>query len=341
MADAAREQHKKAFIDVVGWGDAARDAIPGDASFRHYERLRLTDKKRAILMDAPPGVEDVRPFLHVDELLAARGCVVPEIFGRDVEQGFLLLEDFGTFSYSRVVREDAEREEELYHAAIDALVILGKTGPDASLPTYNKALLTREVSLFGEWLLPSLFPDEAKHKSLHSEYMALWDKAFDTMPLEPQVVVHRDYHADNLFWLDEKSGAEAVGMIDFQDAVSGRAAYDVVSLLKDVRRDVSPEVEASTLARYIEHSAIDEQSFMADYVFYGLQRNAKILGIFMRLYRRDGKDIYLGLMPRVWRLFKRDLQYPMFTEMKLWMDKHITAEMDRRVHSSRRDLRLW
>jgi len=332
MADAAREKNKKSFIEKAGWGAAAREQIPGDASFRHYERLCLHGNQNAILMDAPPEVEDVKPFLKVDKILAKCGCSVPKIISKDEKKGFLLLEDFGRYSYSRVVREDAAREEELYHAAIDALAMMGKKGPDKTLKPYDKKELEREVSLFADWLLPSIF-NESQVKIMRHQFMTLWDEVASTMPLEPQVVVHRDYHADNLFWLHGKESAEAVGMIDFQDALSGRAAYDVVSLLKDVRRDVSPEVEASALKRFIEKSGHDEDAFMKDYVFYGVQRNAKILGIFMRLYHRDGKDIYLNLMPRVWRLFMKDLEHIMFAEMKLWMDAHVTPIMEARIDS--------
>ncbi len=330
MADAAREENKKEFIAKAGWSDAAREAIPGDASFRHYERLCLHGNQNAILMDAPPGIEDVKPFVKVDEILASCGCRVPKIIAKDEDKGFLLLEDFGRYSYSRVVHEVPAREEELYHAAIDALVVLGKKGANKTLLPYDREVLEREVSLFADWLLPSVF-NEYQVAIMRSEFMTLWDEVASTMPLEPQVVVHRDYHADNLFWLHGKKGPEAVGMIDFQDALSGRAAYDVVSLLKDVRRDVSPEVEASAVKRYIKESGCDEETFMKDYVFYGVQRNAKILGIFMRLYHRDGKDIYLKLMPRVWRLFMRDLDHVMFAELKLWMDAHVTPIIEARI----------
>ena len=332
MADAAREENKKEFIAKAGWSEAAREAIPGDASFRHYERLCLHGNQNAILMDAPPGVEDIKPFVKVDEILAKCGCSVPKIISKDEDKGFLLLEDFGRYAYSRVVRENPEREAELYHAAIDALAMMGKKGADDTLPPYDKEVLEREVSLFADWLLPAVF-NEHQVQIMRREFMTLWDEIASTMPLEPEVVVHRDYHADNLFWLHGKKDAEAVGMIDFQDALSGRAAYDVVSLLKDVRRDVSEEVEASALKRFVEKSGRDEETFMKDYVFYGVQRNAKILGIFMRLYHRDGKDVYLNLMPRVWRLFMRDLNHIMFAELKLWMDAHVTPIMEARIDS--------
>lgn len=326
------------FLERAGWPKARRENLAGDASFRRYERVYLADD-HAVLMDAPPPHEDIRPFMAVTQHLEAAGFSAPHIIGADIEAGFLLLEDLGDDRYSRVVAHDATRELSLYEAAVDALVALhGKPVPRElavagdhfhRLPDYDETLLLREVSLLTDWYLPALHkaPVAAGERR---EFHNLWRDVIRHLDTKNPVLVLRDYHADNLMWLADRDGLARVGMLDYQDAVIGHAAYDLVSLLQDARRDVSPALEAAMIDRYLAASAqagrrFDEAAFRTSYGILGAQRNIKIIGIFMRLCVRDGKAAYLDMIPRVWALLERDLAIPELAGIARWLDRFVAS----------------
>ena len=326
-----REPEIIEFLNRYDWKKAEIWPIPGDASFRHYARIIHDEKKqRGILMDAPPAKEEVAPFLNVRAYLHGRGYSAPALIAADEKAGLLLLEDFGDLSFSRLIREMPEREGKLYRLATEALLKLRQDGLSGypAIPEYDHALLLREVMLMAEWMLPEILPKEDAEQALPS-WKALWENLLHKANLKPEVLVHRDYHADNLFWLEGRQGMQAVGMLDFQDAVLGRAAYDLVSLLEDARRDVDKEVVRECLAYYLAQSMAEKESFRHEYAFFGAQRNAKILGIFTRLYRRDGKPRYLGLMPRVWDHFVHDIAHPSLTDVKQWVHENLPRDMEK------------
>ena len=270
-----------------------------DASFRRYFRIDGTDGASYILMDAPPPQEDVRPFIHVAELFGQTGVSVPRVLAQDVERGFLLLTDLGSTTYLHQLNIDTAHK--LYMDAIDALVLLQAQSQPDVLPEYDRALLLRELQLFPDWYI-------AKHRgvTLDDKQQAALQKVFDALLAnnlaQPQVYVHRDYHSRNLMVLDSGNP----GILDFQDAVYGPITYDLVSLLRDAYVQWDEEVVLDWAIRYWEKArraglpvANDIDSFYRDFEFMGLQRHLKVLGIFARLYHRDGKAAYLDDMPLV------------------------------------------
>ncbi len=323
------------FLAGSGWGDATRQEIAADASFRRYVRVWCDETPAdgsAILMDAPPKFEKVQPFLSVRQYFEDMGYNVPKLIAEDEGQGFLLLSDLGDASFSRQILQKPDCEAELYHSAIDVLSRLYADGTGKlrvvnldnvlELPVYDAVLLLQESLLLCEWLLPALVAED-RLAIATQEFKDILSDIIDKQDLTPQNVVHRDFHADNLFWVKGGEGQHQVGMIDFQDAVLGRAAYDMVSLLEDARRDVSSAVVRSSINRYIAATGQNMAGFVNEYAFYGMQRNAKILGIFARLYMRDGKDSYLSYIPRVWQWFLYDLENSELAKMKQWQEKFL------------------
>ena len=270
-----------------------------DASFRRYFRVDGADGGTYIVMDAPPPQEDVRPFIHVAEVFGGANVSVPKILEQDIERGFLLLSDLGSTTYLRQLNHDSAHK--LYLDAIDALVLLQAQSKPGVLPEYDRALLHRELMLFPDWYV-------GKHLglSLDDKQAEALNKVFDTLLAnnlaQPQVYVHRDYHSRNLMVMSQGNP----GILDFQDAVYGPITYDLVSLLRDAYIQWDEEMVLDWTIRYWERARRaglpvnpDIDAFYRDFEFMGLQRHLKVLGIFARLYHRDGKDAYLKDMPLV------------------------------------------
>ncbi|BBC72874.1 aminoglycoside phosphotransferase [Altererythrobacter sp. B11] len=305
------------FLDDAGWGGAVIEPLPGDASFRRYFRIR-NGGQSAMLMDAPPPNEDPAPFLHVGKWLAEQGLRAPGIYAERPEQGLVLIEDFGQDRMRDWLDTHPDEERAVYAKAVDALVELHRCPPGPFDP-YDMAVYLREAELFVEWYCPAvgLAVDGAG-------FRAAWEAVLQPMlPRQrPGVTVLRDYHAENIMLLAD--GAQ--GLIDFQDALVGHRAYDLVSLLQDARRDVSPRLEREMLDRYIAAAAPDAQ-FEADYARLGAQRNAKIVGIFARLWKRDGKPRYLPMIPRVWDALERDLAHPELAPVAEWFAANVPQHL--------------
>ncbi|MBT0957715.1 phosphotransferase [Alphaproteobacteria bacterium KMM 3653] len=323
-----RETAKQAFLKRIGWAEAAQKPLAGDASNRRYDRLNLMGTP-AVLMDAPPEKgEDTRPFTAMARYLTSIGLSAPEILGEDAENGFLLLEDLGDALFARVTAADPKAEEPLYHAAVDALLHLhAQTPPD--LAPYDAETMAPLGTLALDWyaaglqgMAPAATPaDHPLHTELHRLLTA-------TQPAAP-VLVQRDFHAENLLWLPERAGVARVGLLDFQDARLGHPAYDLVSLLYDARRDVSPAVQNSAMARYIQGASLDAESFQTAAATQSAQRNLRILGVFARLSLRDNKAHYVDLIPRVWRNLMADLSHPALAPLRKIALEHLpepTAE---------------
>jgi aminoglycoside/choline kinase family phosphotransferase len=314
------------FAATAGWGGAAVEPLPGDASFRRYFRLRRANadgnSETAMLMYAPPPHEDPAPFLHVAEWLTANGLRAPAILAKDAPQGWVLTEDFGNDRMRDWLDVHPDDEMLAYEAAVDALAALHRTGAGPFAP-YDMAVYACEAALLTEWYCPAQGLDVDA-----AAYHAAWREALEPLLARQAqgVTVLRDYHAENIMLLDGKAGAPQ-GLIDFQDALVGHPAYDLVSLLQDARRDVAPALETAMLARYCAAMDITSPDFAADYALLGAQRNAKIVGIFTRLDRRDGKPRYLALIPRVWAALERDLAHPALGPVARWFDAHIPASL--------------
>ena len=306
------------FLATAGWGDAVVEPLPGDASFRRYFRLRRASGKTAMLMHAPPPHEDPQPFLRAAKWLDANGLRAPRILAEDAAAGLVLLEDFGDVRMREYVDAWPADETEVYRTAIDALIELHRL-PAGPFLDYSLSEYMREVRLFTDWYCPTrgLYVDAAG-------YAAAWEKVLgELLPRQrPGVCVLRDYHAENIMLLGSLGSQ---GLLDFQDALNGHKAYDLVSLLQDARRDVSPELEIAMFDYYVEKTGAGPE-FLADYARLGAQRNAKIIGIFVRLWKRDGKPRYLDYIPRVWALLERDLTHPALEPVAAWFDANIPAE---------------
>ena len=313
------------FLSQAGWQGETIEPIPGDASFRRYFRLRRTAdaSQTAMLMFAPPPEEDPKPFLHVAKWLSDNGMRAPQIFADDAAQGWVLTEDFGDDRMREWIEAQPDGETGAYASAIDALGKL-HTLPAGPFPAYDAAVYQREVGLLTEWFCPAanLTVDGAS-------YAKAWDAVLAPVLAEqqPGVTVLRDYHAENIMMLaPDNAGTGEQGLIDFQDALVGHPAYDLVSLLQDARRDVSTELETVMLERYA--AAMQPQfDLHSSYAVLGAQRNAKIVGIFTRLWKRDGKPRYLGMIPRVWEALERDLQHEALAPVADWFDANIPADI--------------
>jgi aminoglycoside/choline kinase family phosphotransferase len=320
----SRAEETAGFLAAVGWGGATRAPLAGDASARRYERLRH-GARRAVLMDVPPesGLT-VGPFLAVDAWLRAAGLSAPAVLAADEPRGLVLLEDLGDDLFARLCAACPEREGGLYAAAVDLLADLQRLPPPSGAwtpPPYDLAFLLREARLALEWYLPAATGAPAS-ADLAAEYEAVAAAAL--LPFAaPAVAVYRDFHAENLVWLPGRAGHARVGLLDFQDMLVGHPAYDLVSLLEDARRDVAPALRGAMLARYRERSGADPEAL--DHAAHALsaQRNLKIVGLFTRLARRDGKPRYLGYLPRVWGYLLEDLRHPALAPLAALIARHL------------------
>ena len=278
--------------------DSLRPAS-ADASFRRYFRVDADDGATYVVMDAPPPQEDVRPFIQVARLFGEAAISVPHILAQDATRGFLLLSDLGPTTYLDRLNHDSAHQ--LYMDAIDALILLQVHSRPDALPEYDRAVLARELALFPDWYI-------GKHldATLTANQRADLDQVFDVILAnnlaQPQVYVHRDYHSRNLMVMAKGNP----GILDFQDALYGPITYDIVSLLRDAYIEWDEELVLDWAIRYWERAkraglpvAPDIDRFYRDFEFMGLQRHLKVLGIFARLYHRDGKDGYLKDLPLV------------------------------------------
>jgi len=319
MSAADRARHRDALLAAAGWADGVAAPLAGDASFRSYQRLRRAGET-AVLMDAPPPQEDVRPFVTMGRWLKDQGFSAPEILAVDADAGFLLLEDLGDGLFTDEIPARAD-EAALYAAAVDVLAEVQGRTPPPGLKPYSPDVLLAEANYLTEWYAP--FATEAALSADRvAEYDALWRAALaPAVAVGPPVAVLRDYHAENLIWLPQRRGLDRVGLLDFQDALVGSVAYDLFSLLSDIRREVPQELAEQMIQRYLAHpvaAGLDQQEFRMAYAVIGAQRNTKIIGIFTRLCVRDGKRAYLKFLPRLWRLLDADLAHPALADLRRW-----------------------
>lgn len=308
------------FLACNGWVGAQILPLAGDASFRRYFRVILKGK-HAVLMDAPPPQEDPRPFIAVAQWLVQQGFSAPRILAADLDSGLVLIEDFGGNRMREAVDVDPALERPLYRDVTELLVELAAR-PAMAVAPYALADYQRELGLFTEWYCPAvgISPDRESYESLWADLLAPV-LAAQANP----VTVLRDYHAENIMLIEGRAGRDRLGLLDFQDALAGHPAYDLVSMLQDARRTVSPDIEAEMFAHYVA-LARPADGFEAAYHVLGVQRNLKILGIFTRLWKRDGKPRYRAFQPRVWAYVERSLAHPALAPAKAWMDAHIPDE---------------
>jgi len=325
-----RDRTIEAFLDRTEWRGARRAPLAGDASFRRYERLHK-DGRVAVLMDAPPPDEDVRPFTRIARHLAGLGFSAPQILAEDADAGLLILEDLGDDTYTNVLTIGDVPEIDLYSRAVDVLIDLHSRPLDeavpAGLPAYDEDRLLSETALFTDWYLPAI-RGTATEAGERQSYLEAWRATLTPVANDTSALILRDYHVDNLIWLPSRPGVKACGLLDFQDAVAGAPAYDLMSLLEDARRDVDAGLRAAMIDRY--HAALprftndaDWQAFLAVFAVLAVQRHAKVIGIFTRLCVRDAKPDYLVHIPRVWGLLESHLTHPSLAALRDWFDAHV------------------
>ena len=317
------------FLAAAGWPAAEVTALAADASFRHYLRVRRNGTT-AVLMDAPPQREDVRPFLRIARHLCGLGLSAPAILAADEAAGLLLLEDLGDDTFTRLLAAGAD-EPLLYRMAVDVLIHLHRlpaaAAVPAGLPAYDRGRLLDEALLLVDWFLPAVAgcPVAA---GVRDDYIAAWKTVLAEPLAQPPTLVLRDFHVDNLMRVAGRTGIAACGLLDFQDAVAGPAAYDLMSLLEDARRDVPAPLREAMRARYLAGVApADPAAFARSFAILAAQRHAKVIGIFTRLDRRDGKPGYLVHIPRVWRLLAAAVQDPALAAVRDWLDQHIPPHL--------------
>jgi N-acetylmuramate 1-kinase len=356
-----REAERRSFLAAAGLAAARRQALPGDASTRRYERLFPAAGPSLILMDQPPAVEArpcppmatdeeraalgynalarlaagrVEAFVACAGYLRGLGLSAPRVFASDAAAGLAVLEDLGDDLYARLI-EGGMDEAPLYEAAVDALVVLHAQAPPATLEgngaswpllTYDALALKTGGDLFLEWL-PRLQPGLGFGRHAADEWEAIWAPVRARGAAGASVFCHRDYHAENLIWLPRRPGAARVGLLDFQDALHAHPAWDLSMLLHDARRDVAADLEAAALRRYLAARAgVDAETFVADFHALGALNIVRILGLFARLVARDGKPRYRAFMPRLWTYLDRCLEEPAPPGLAAWLGRHVPRE---------------
>ena len=335
------------------------DYLQGDASARAYARV-VIGGETFVLMDAPrmpdgPAVlngraysqiahlaEDVTPFVAIGQALERSGIAVPHIHAADLDAGLLLLEDLGDLTFGRALNERHEQAA-LWLAAVDVLVTLRTKplprdlpvpdGRSYRLPRFDRAALDIEIGLILDWYWPAVKGAPCP-PDIRAEFMALWSPVLDRMLAEPPGLFLRDFHSPNLFWLPDRAALCSVGVIDFQDALAEHWAYDLASLLQDARVDVVEALEAAGIERYCAAVAqaepgFDRAAFMAAYAAFGLQRNTRLVGLWVRLLQRDAKPHYLQHMARTWDYVARNLRHPALASLRDWYDRHFPETVRR------------
>ena len=303
-----------------------------DASFRRYFRVSFKDQT-LIAMDAPPQQEDCTPFIQVAKILAAAGVHVPKIVAKNLDQGFLLLSDLGDTTFLQALNNQMDSADQLYGDAIDALIKLQLSQQVEGLPGYDEALLLKELNLFPDWYVAKHLRVAITEKQ-QAVLQSIFTRIIQNNIAQPRVLVHRDYHSRNLMVTSPNPG-----IIDFQDAVVGPITYDLVSLFKDAYIRWDEERILDWMIRYWEKArkaglpvSTDFAEFYRDFEWMGVQRHIKILGVFTRLYYRDGKENYLNDLPLVMEYLRKTCKR--YRELHLLLnllDELNPAESDQKI----------
>ena len=324
-----REHLIEEFLSHTHWKGAHREALNQDASFRRYWRLR-TDTGTAMLMDAPPPEKPVSLFAEIARFLRSKKLYAPEIYALDVQHGLMLIEDFGNDTFTRILHDEPQQERALYELATDTLITLHSVDSyrELTLPDYDIETLLTEARLFIEWFYPAVTGTAATDAQAR-QFDAAWIESLGDLHPHSAVLVLRDYHVDNLMRLVNSSRRVHCGLLDFQDALMGSPAYDLISLLEDARRDISSELRAHCLQRYYSAMRTQQHIPSAQQLepwlnMLAAQRHAKVLGIFVRLFKRDDKANYLVHLPRVLALYAAALERePLLQPVSRWMTDHL------------------
>ncbi len=341
--DMARDQTIEKFLEKNGYGGCRRTHMTGDASSRAYELIECANRPPVLLMNAPaqpdgPPIrdgkpysqiarlaEDMRAFAGIALLLERHGFRVPAIHAQDLDEGLLLIENLGSVG---VVTQDGEPILERYAASMETLAEIHETrweqgvqladGSWYAIPRFDREVLLIEVDLMAQWYIPYRLGREMVNAELE-EFNALWSGLALHLDKVETSLMLRDFHSPNILWMEGKQGVGRTALIDFQDALIGPSAYDVASLAQDARIDVTSGVESQLLDHYLRcRRSVDEELFRQTYAILAAQRATKILGIFVRLSKRDGKHGYLKHLPRVEAYLQRSMQHAVLADFKGW-----------------------
>lgn len=322
MSEMTRSQLRHNFLTATTWGTWNTHPLKADASFRRYFRL-THDSQSVLLMDSPPATENIDSFVKIDEYLINIGLRAPHIYALDIDNGFAIIEDFGTQTYTKLL-DAGVTAEPLYRLAIDTLAKLhaSLSAEQLDIPRYDDGFYDEEVALFIDWYWPAR-TGRTVSANMRNEFMAIWSKLLANISRENECMVLRDYHVDNLMLIDGEEGLNSCGLLDFQDALIGSRAYDAVSLFEDARRNVDQEMAKRLLDDYLEVVSPKERvAFHYDYSVLGTHRHMKVVGIFVRLCVRDGKAHYLNYLPHVLRLLESSLALPIMKPLADWVERN-------------------
>ena len=318
----------RAFTGSTHWKTAACEPLTGDASARKYFRLRA-ENQTAILMDASQVPDSVAPFVRIARHLREIGFSAPEILARDTENGLLLLEDFGDDTFAGLLEKTSgeatsPRHKKLLTLATDVLIALHRhpLAVPENLREYHPEKMLEDIELFVQWRTPNVTALEKE------DFRAAWRAVLPLAHRVPSSLLLRDYHVANLMLLPARTGIQQAGLLDFQDAYRGPVTYDLVSLLEDARRDVPEALQTKLLTRYLAaFPALDREIFETSLAILAAQRHTRVLGIFERLARHEGKLDYRRLhSPRVERRLQQALRHPILADVKTWMDRHARTD---------------
>jgi len=317
------------FIASQGWGNAKRDSITADASFRHYYRLIKENGAKAILMDAPTETEDVKPFIAVASHLLKLGFSTPKILATDIKNGIIILEDLGNETYTYLLANNYD-ELELYKLATEVLINLHRIPCKSVLPhgvpNYNETRILEEVDRLNVWYIPMVTGSTPK-KSVREKYLDIWRTILPEAWKVPSSLILFDYHVDNLLLLRKRIGIKACGLLDFQDAVFGPVTYDLMSLLEDARRDVDETIIMEMKKLYQKSFPhIDTTDFENSWSIMAAQRHIRVIGTFARLSMRDNKSIYLENLPRLWGYMESCLENPILYSLRHWLYDNVPVQ---------------
>ena len=317
------------FLVASGWKNATQTHLAGDASFRRYQRISL-GQRRAILMNSPPDKENLAPFVFITKLLRSLGYSAPEIYAEDMDAGLILLEDFGDTTFTLMISASTD-EKKLYECAIDLLIDLHSRPQMQAIPPglhfYDNRTLIREALLLTDWYIPQVAKNRPTDDAKMS-YEMIWENLLPLCRTMNNTLVLRDFHADNLMWLPDRTGIAACGLLDYQDAVSGPPTYDLMSLLEDARRDLNPNMVKHLLQRYLlAFPDLNPDDFRKAFLILAAQRHCKVIGIFSRLAVRDNKTAYLSHIPRVWQMLEDACSSSILLPLKIWLDRFIEPEL--------------
>jgi aminoglycoside/choline kinase family phosphotransferase len=321
---AEKDTHKylsfHRFLDDYGIDSYKMSPLQADCSNRRYYRV-VSDQGTHILMDSSRDAS-IGSFLYIGSVLRDNGLRAPEIFKYDPSAGYLLTEDFGNTQLTQSLIVNPENELLLYELCTKALIKLSEVKTaDLRIPQYSHKLLNKELHIFNDWYVKYNI-EPMLYQSAYDELESIFNELYHQLTKLPQVLILRDFMADNLMVLDSSSNLENLGIIDFQDAVIGNCAYDLVSLLEDARRDVSPAVASTCKDYFCKTLDLNIKDFDDSYTILGLHRNLKIIGIFNRRSIRDSEHRYLEYMPRVWKFIRAALETGVARPLKNWFDKY-------------------